>query len=127
MVVVFTGIMPVCQDEQGLSAVLSHGGYFSLTIQGFTGLMYSQKLVTLVSCVPSIVIDTFNVRHSCSTYCGANVIPDGGDHRQGVTCGYIWDRRISIPIDAAAVAGTPKFKGTGTRGYCVTLPRTVIY
>lgn len=30
MVVVFTGILPVCQDEQGLSAVLSHGGRFSL-------------------------------------------------------------------------------------------------
>jgi hypothetical protein len=29
-VVVFTGILPVCQDEPGLSAVLSHGGRFSL-------------------------------------------------------------------------------------------------
>jgi hypothetical protein len=30
-VIVFTGIIPVCQDEQGLSTVLSHGGHFSLT------------------------------------------------------------------------------------------------
>lgn len=30
-VIVFTGILPVCRDEQGLSAVLSHGGHFSLT------------------------------------------------------------------------------------------------
>ena len=40
-VIVFTGIIPVCQDEPGLSAVLSHGGHFSLDqIQEFIRLMY---------------------------------------------------------------------------------------
>lgn len=59
------------------------------------------------------------MRHSCSTSRGANVVPDGGDPGRG-TFGYIGIRRNTFPDDAPGVIGTPKFKGTGTRGYCVT-------
>lgn len=86
--------------------------------------MYSQKLDTLVSYVPSIVVYAFNMRHSCSTSRGANVVQDCGDHRP-FTFGGIGNRRNTFQMDAEDVVGTPKFKGTGTRGYCVTLPRIV--
>lgn len=30
-IVVFTGILPVCRDEQGLAAVVGHGMHFRLS------------------------------------------------------------------------------------------------
>jgi hypothetical protein len=31
LIIVYTGILPVCQDEQGLAAVLAHGKFFRIT------------------------------------------------------------------------------------------------
>jgi hypothetical protein len=30
LIIVYTGILPVCQDEQGLAAVLAHGTFFRI-------------------------------------------------------------------------------------------------
>ena len=104
--------------------LISWWAIFSDRIQGSIKLMFSQKSDTLVSYVPSIVVYAFNMRHSYSTFRGADVVQDGGDLRP-VNFEYNWNRPRTFQIDAGGVVGTPKFKGTGTRGYCVTLPRIV--
>lgn len=68
LIIVYTGILPVCQDEQGLAAVLSHGVCFTSNMPDTPDIIHRNRPCWYVSNL--VVSQTLTYRHPSCQACG---------------------------------------------------------